>query len=85
MIPVDPRPFTLRELLWMAEGSQKAAWSRTSAMMAMHANINRDPKKSRPFKPSDFDPFREETAEDAAGPIVLDKSNIGMLRQALGK
>jgi hypothetical protein len=25
--------------------------------MALIANVNRDPKKSRPFKPADFNPY----------------------------
>ena len=83
MIPVDPRPFTLRELLWMADGAQRSEWSRTSAMMAHLANINRDPKRTRPFKASDFDPFSQ--AADAGAPVVLDKTTIGSLRQVLGK
>ena len=83
MIPVDPRPFTLRELLWMADGAQRSEWSRTSAMMAHLANINRDPKRTRPFKASDFDPFSQASAVSA--PVVLDKTTIGSLRQVLGK
>ena len=82
MIPVDPRPFTLRELLWMADGAQRSEWSRTSAMMAHLANINRDPKRTRPFKASDFDPFSQAAA---GAPIVLDKTTINNLRQVLGK
>ena len=84
MIPTDPRPFTLRELLWMADGAQRSEWSRTSAMMAHLANINRDPKRTRPFKASDFDPFSQASAAGGA-PVVLDKTTIGSLRQVLGK
>ena len=40
----------------MAEARIKDAWSRTSSLMALLANVNRDPKKHRPFKPSDFAP-----------------------------
>jgi hypothetical protein len=28
--------------------------------MALTANVNRDPKKGRPFKPSDFDPHNND-------------------------
>ena len=31
-------------------------WRHTSAVMALTANVNRDPKKGRLFAPSDFDP-----------------------------
>ncbi len=39
-------------------------WRHTSAVMALTANINRDPKQSRPFKPSDFDPYSDQQASD---------------------
>ena len=41
----------------MAEARQRESWARTASVMALIANANRDPKKTRPFKPSDFDPF----------------------------
>ncbi len=41
----------------MAEARARNAWGRTSSLMALLANCNRDPKKSRAFRPSDFDPF----------------------------
>ncbi len=34
----------------------RAAWAHTSSVLAMIANVNRDPKRSRPFQPADFDP-----------------------------
>ena len=36
----------------------KEAWSHTSALMAVLANTHRDPKKHRPYRPKDFDPYR---------------------------
>ena len=77
-MPLDPRPFTLRELLWMADGAQRDRWARASSMMALMANLNRDPKKGRPFRPEDFDPF---AARPAA--LVLDKSTIGALKASM--
>lgn len=41
----------------MAEARQRDEWARTSSLMALVANANRDPKKHRALKPSDFDPF----------------------------
>ena len=80
MIPVNPRPFTLRELVWMADGAQRERWSRTSSMMALIANVNRNPKKTRGFRPADFDPFAEKP-----GPQVLDRSTIVTLKAAMGR
>lgn len=41
----------------MAEARGKTEWARTGAILAMLANVNRDPKKQKAFKPSDFNPF----------------------------
>ena len=35
---MEPGPFTLRELDWMASSKIRADWERTSAMMAMMVN-----------------------------------------------
>ena len=56
----------------MAEGRQRADWSRTSALMALIANTQRDPKKTRAFRPSDFDPF--------ARPRVIPNTSVGVLK-----
>jgi hypothetical protein len=45
----------------MAGARQKQEWSHTSALLAMLANCHRDPKKTRPFKPSDFQPMPDRT------------------------
>ena len=47
----------MRELGLMAEGRAKFEWGIASSQMALAANLNRDPKKGKPFKPSDFNPF----------------------------
>jgi hypothetical protein len=42
------------------------------------ANVNRDPKKTRPFKPSDFDPYSaKDRREDA-----IEVSDMTVLRDA---
>jgi hypothetical protein len=35
----------------MAEARMRDEWSRMSALMALIANLHRDPKKTRAFKP----------------------------------
>lgn len=47
----------------MAEGRERSEWSRTSALLALIANAHRDAKKTRAFKPSDFDPFARRGGE----------------------
>jgi hypothetical protein len=41
----------------MAEARSKDNWHHTAAMLALLANAHRDPKKTGPFKPDDFNPF----------------------------
>jgi hypothetical protein len=41
----------------MHEGRQRHEWSIASSCLSVIANLHRDPKRSRSFKPSDFDPF----------------------------
>jgi len=41
----------------MADGAMRERWSHTSSLMALHANLNRDPRKGKRFTPEDFDPF----------------------------
>ncbi len=48
---------TLRQLLWLAEGHGRVRWAHTSAIMALIANVNRDPKKTRLFKAEQFNPY----------------------------
>ena len=63
----------------MAEGLGRQRWSHTSALMALIANANRDPKKHRAFRPSDFDPYTKTDRWKT----VADKESLGLLREAL--
>jgi len=45
----------------MAESRTRESWSHTSALLALLANVHRDPKKHRVYKPADFDPTRSRT------------------------
>lgn len=48
----------------MVEGKGRADWARTSALMAMICNVNRDPKKGKASKPADFNPYIEKNEKD---------------------
>jgi hypothetical protein len=53
----------------MAEGRGRAEWGRTASIMALMANVNRDPRKRRrPFEPDYFIPagFRRAAKKAAA-------------------
>ncbi len=60
----------------MTEAKQQHQWQQTASLMALIANVNRDPKKTRAFTVSDFDPF---AAKNVKG-TVIDKDNIELLR-----
>ena len=47
----------------MAEARERSEWARTSALLALIANAHRDPKKTRAFKPGDFDPYARRDEE----------------------
>jgi hypothetical protein len=64
----------------MAEGHHKDRWQHTASIMALIANVNRDPKKTRPFKSSDFNPYVSKPS--GANAIVVTKENISHLKAA---
>jgi len=43
----------------MAEGKVSERWNHTAHLLALIANVNRDPKKTRAAQPADFHPFLE--------------------------
>ena len=60
----------------MAEAKGRTAWGHTSAILALVANVNRDPKKGKPFTPADFNPFELRKRK---GP--LPKADIKLLKR----
>jgi len=66
----------------MAEARLDDEWNHTSAVLALLANIHRDPKKRRPFRPDDFHTYRR--SRDCG--MRITRENIGLLKKAfLGK
>jgi hypothetical protein len=61
----------------MAEARGREMWGHTSTVLAMIANCNRDPKKSRAFNPADFNPY---AAKRRRG-IPITAGNIDILRR----
>jgi len=64
----------------MAEGLGRERWAHTSLICTLIANAHRDPKKRRPFTPSDFDPYARR---DRSSRMVADKQDLALLREAL--
>ena len=64
----------------MAEGQGRERWAHTSIICTLIANAHRDPKKTRPFKPKDFNPYVEL---DHRKQPVADKQSLSILKEAL--
>jgi len=63
----------------MAEGRGRDNWAHSSVLLALIVNVNRDPKKTRAFKPADFDPYADKYSKRG---VVVNKDNISVLRNA---
>jgi len=50
-------------------------------LLCLIANCNRDPKKTRPFKPADFDPYAERNSRDEA----IEVTDMAVLKEAFTK
>ncbi|MBM4019873.1 MAG: hypothetical protein FJ288_16385 [Planctomycetes bacterium] len=61
----------------MAEARGRDEWGRMSSLLALLANVNRDPKRTRPFKPADFNPYEVRRP----GGVPLGKGNMRLLKQ----
>jgi hypothetical protein len=64
----------------MAEGLGRERWAHTSLLCAILANANRDPKRTRPFKPADFNPYAQQ---DRRLRKAADKESLTILKEAL--
>jgi hypothetical protein len=60
----------------MADGRGRAEWGRMSSLMALVANINRDPKRTRAFRPDDFNPYAERRSRG----ILITSGNMEVLK-----
>jgi len=75
---IDPGPYKLRELCWLADGRNRAEWDQTALMCSALFNQIRDPKRKRlPFAPSDFHPYHETQRPG----LKLNKRNRPILRK----
>lgn len=61
----------------MAKARQSESWNHTASILAMLVNVNRDSKRSRPAKPSEFHPLHGRRG----GGIPLDKGNLKILKR----
>lgn len=75
ILGIDPGPFTLRQLVVMNEARSRQAWNHTSAILAMLANVHRDAKKTRAYRPAEFHPHRPQETP------TITKVGINVLKQ----
>lgn len=69
----------------MADGRQKSDWSHTSSVLCILANINRDPKKSRAYKPQDFNPTIKRARRGKGRAVSFDKFVDDFMKPFEGK
>ena len=62
----------------MAEARERAEWQRTASLMALAVNLVRNPKKSKPAKPADFNPY-------CGKPKAVVKAPLSILRDVFVK
>jgi len=65
----------------MAEARGRADWAHTSAILALIANVSRDPKRTRALRPADFDPYAVQDKRSEA----IQVTNMGVLKDAFLK
>jgi hypothetical protein len=65
----------------MAEGHGRDRWARAAMLMVLIFNANRDPKKGRAARLSDFNPYLRTNS----GAIVVTKENVSLMREAFEK
>ena len=62
----------------MVEGRGKFEWSQTASLMALAANLVRDPKKGKAASPADFNPFAQRPPK----PVLKGKEMLAALKAA---
>ncbi len=55
----------------MSDGRGKMEWAQTSSIMAIIANIMRDPKKGKGAKPGDFNPYMAKKEKAIKAPLTV--------------
>ena len=60
------------------EGRGKFEWSQTASLMALAANLVRDPKKGKAASPADFNPFAQRPPK----PVLKGKEMLAALKAA---
>lgn len=62
---MDPAPFSLRELVWMAEHHQSTQWNHTSLIVATVLNARLGVKRQHLVKPQRIHPYHRRQRRKA--------------------
>ena len=68
---------TLRQLVEMERGRmapEKVRSRQAAALLAMFANVHRDPRKSRAASADDYDPYAREDDRAGGGMVVTEEN-----------
>ena len=57
LVRIELVQLTLRELAALADARGRFEWEQTASLMALIVNLMRDPKKNKPVKAEDFNPY----------------------------
>ena len=58
----------------MADARVEEAWNHTAAVLAMLANVNRDPRRTPAFRPADFHPVHAARRKPPKADITILKA-----------
>lgn len=75
ILKMDPSPFTVRELLIMAEAARRDAWDRLSVLLSLVYNAHRGPKAPY-LAPEAFNPYTVQTAKNAKPMVGIEALKI---------
>ena len=59
----------------MAEAQSQQRWAHTSSVLALLANVHRDPKKTRVYRAADFNPHLRK------GEATISRVGVSVLKQ----
>ena len=62
---------TLRELAALADARGHFEWEQTASLMALIVNLMRDPKKNKPAKAEDFNPYTVKEKASLKAPLSV--------------
>lgn len=83
IVGIDPKPFTLRELLWMKDAKERSDWDKAAMVVAKIHNVNAA-KSSDCIQFADVHPYySSEEGSDQVGSDAYARWQLGELERTL--